>query len=215
MDADLSQTAMFLAAGGVQLQHVLFIAGVSMITVALLHRYRKKYKQNVRARITPQEQIERASQHRGLRGDLDQLMVEVEQLTKRFSTQLDAKSIELEQLLRRADERIAQLNQSADPYGVRDSQAGSSGDTARDAIAAIWSNPVESSDQAAPAEDATDALTGRVYAMADTGLGAADIARELDEQIGKVELILALREDQQEQESKKAGEQEVGPSPFS
>lgn len=38
-----------------------------------------------------------------------------------------------------------------------------------------------------------DPLTRSVYALADDGRSSVEIARELDEQIGKVELILALR----------------------
>ncbi len=194
MDAELPGIATLLAAVDSPLHYLLFIGGVSMITVALLYRYRKRYRQQARNRITPQEQIERTSQHRGLRGDIERLMVEVEQLTKRFATQLDAKSIELEHLLREADDRIAQLKQSADSYRVRDTRTDFTGAAGSDVAASLRTNPGATSVESDPIDDPTNALTGRVYAMADTGLGAADIARQLDEHIGKVELILALRE---------------------
>jgi hypothetical protein len=45
----------------------------------------------------------------------------------------------------------------------------------------------------AAAPVALDPLTRSVYELADGGLAAVDIARRLDEQVGKVELILALR----------------------
>lgn len=43
------------------------------------------------------------------------------------------------------------------------------------------------------AGDPSDPLTLSVYALADRGHEPLDIARQLDEQVGKVELILALR----------------------
>jgi hypothetical protein len=45
-----------------------------------------------------------------------------------------------------------------------------------------------------PAAPLLDPLTRSVYEHADTGLSALEIAQQLDEQVGKVELILALRE---------------------
>jgi len=41
--------------------------------------------------------------------------------------------------------------------------------------------------------DAVDPLAARVHELADSGFTSVAIARELDEQVGKVELILALR----------------------
>ncbi len=44
-----------------------------------------------------------------------------------------------------------------------------------------------------PLPNEPDPLTRSVYKLADSGHDTVSIARELDEQIGKVELILALR----------------------
>ena len=40
-----------------------------------------------------------------------------------------------------------------------------------------------------------DPLTTTVYELADAGHGPVEIAQQLEEQVGKVELILALRGD--------------------
>jgi hypothetical protein len=42
-------------------------------------------------------------------------------------------------------------------------------------------------------EDRTDPLNRRIYEMADQGLPPVEIARSLNQQTGKVELVLALR----------------------
>ena len=44
-----------------------------------------------------------------------------------------------------------------------------------------------------PAVSATNPLARRIYQLADSGRDSAQIAQELEEHIGKVELILALR----------------------
>jgi hypothetical protein len=42
-------------------------------------------------------------------------------------------------------------------------------------------------------QDDVDPVTRRVYGLADQGLTPVEIAGRLEEQVGKVELILALR----------------------
>ena len=196
MDAHLLIATPFLAESALQLSHLLFFAGVTLISISLLHRYRKRHRQQIDQSLTPQEHVEQSRQVRGLRGDLEHLMVEVEQLAKRMGSQLDAKAMTLEQLLQKAEEQIAAL----EALERRTQQAPTSTE-ASDPEAPTFPRPV--ADPAAPpaeAEPSTpadaetiDLLTRRVYAMADAGLAAMDIARQLGEQIGKVELILALR----------------------
>ena len=66
---------------------------ITLIAAGLLMHYRKRKASMVRERLDPNEQLDRNRQLRGIRGDLEDLMVEIEQLAKRFGTQLDAKSI--------------------------------------------------------------------------------------------------------------------------
>ena len=47
--------------------------------------------------------------------------------------------------------------------------------------------------QSTHADRTVDSLTLAVYERADAGRNPIEIARELEEQVGKVELILALR----------------------
>ena len=82
MDADLSRLSMVAVPGGCQVHDMLLLLGAILITAALLLRYRNRYRQE----LTAQERVERSRQLHGLRGDLEQLMVEVEQLAKRFAT---------------------------------------------------------------------------------------------------------------------------------
>lgn len=131
--------------------------GVLLIIVALMLGIRKK-RRRIAQRGTAREQLERMNQETAVRGDLEQLMVEIEQLAKRLGAQLDAKTLALEKLLHEADQVIEKLERGA-----------------------------------GPTEPPADPQTIRIYRLADEGRSPMEIAQELDEHVGKVELILALR----------------------
>ncbi|MEE9211302.1 MAG: hypothetical protein V3U29_01485 [Phycisphaeraceae bacterium] len=151
---------------------VLLLVGVSLVTVWLLSRLAKRSRRQAQTpTLSPQEHVERARQIRGVRGDLDELMVEVEQLAKRLGAQLDAKTIYLEKLLDRAERTAEQLRQ------LTDQDAAPSGSPS----AAASEAPLD------------DPLARSVYSLADQGLDPLAIARKIGEHVGKVELILALR----------------------
>lgn len=164
------------------LTSLLPLVGIVLILASLMMAIRKR-RQRQGQQITAREQLERMKQEKAVRGDLEHLMVELEQLTKRFGAQLDAKATHLEKLLAEADERIAELR--------RLQGDGETSEVQRDAWHAAdpWRSP-----QAATApESEDDALARQVYELADQGLAPLDIARRLNEHVGKVELVLALR----------------------
>ena len=170
------------------------ILGIVLVTTTLLMRLKKRRAKAARA-PTAQEQIQKNRQHRGMRGDLETLMVEIEELSKRFATQLDAKSIQLEGLLNEADQRIARLERLRQEVA----EAGSASfDAPRgyglpSAGQEVGSPPGDRPSTVIKGPD-NDPLTRSVYALADQGHDADQIARQLNEHVGKVELILALRQ---------------------
>ncbi len=174
-----------IMAGRFALADMLLVVGMALVTTSLLMVYRKRRRRRSVNSLTPHEQIERLKQQRGMRGDLEQLMVEIEQLAKRLSAQLDAKSIQLEQVIKAADERIDQLK----TWGQQTNESDRTEEPpwASSAIA-------NSATPTVPQTAADEPLAKAVYALADQGLEPADIAKQLNELIGKVELILALRE---------------------
>ncbi len=148
--------------------------GIALIVLALM-AFARKRRQRAAGGPTAREQIERSRQAQSVRGDLESLMVEIEQLARRMGAQLDAKSVQLERLIREADERLAQLERPRDlPPPTRASRASPT--------------PVDE-----PPPPPTDPLTRSVHDLADQGLTPVAIAQKLDEHVGKVELILALR----------------------
>lgn len=185
--------------GVLDFQNSLLLLGLAMVTISLMMRARKR-RMRQEPPLTAREQVERMKQARGMRGDLEELMVEIEQLAKRFGAQLDAKTMQLEQMLRDAESMVARLEE------LRRTTSGARGNAhAGEAEGAATSqapgdkpvlegagevDPVQST---GAADDPADPVARSVYELADQGLDAAQIARRLNEHVGKVELILALR----------------------
>jgi len=173
--------------GGNPLANYLLVAGVALLVFIFWFNVRKRVARN--ENLDPREKIERDKQVGGMKNDLRSMMVELDELTRRFSSQLDAKAVKLERLIEQADQRIAQLNgQVGAKHGVietPDAPEDEEGEPLREAASG--------GDEIA-AEDETDPLAENVYRLSDEGHDAGEIARQLDEHIGKVELILALRQ---------------------
>ncbi len=172
---------------------LLLLAGLALVTTSLMMRLAKRRREG-QEHLTFAERTERLRQQRAMRGDLEELMVEIEQMAKRLAAQLDAKTIHLERLIEEADHKIAQLQAA--------SRAGTPMPEPR---ADVLPPPAMTSAPVSPAPEPTvppapsrpaepeDRVTASVYRLADQGLDPLTIARELNEHVGKVELILALR----------------------
>lgn len=106
---------------------------------------------------------------------MTELLVELEQMARKMTAQLDTRAAKLEVLLKQADEKIAALR--------------SAGGSAAQAPAVVQPR-LEIAPGLAPLPDPRHA---EVYQLADEGLSARQIARQLNRPHGEVELILALR----------------------
>ena len=133
---------------------------------------RARVARRIRERPSARELIEQHKASRDRPGDVRALSAEFVEAARRLSAQLDNKTHRLESLLREADDRIAALRGAVEPPAAE---------------------PPATKPPAADPQRVVDPLTRAVYEQADTGLSAVEIARHLDEQVGKVELILALR----------------------
>lgn len=99
---------------------------------------------------------------------------------RRLGAEIDARAARLEALIRQADGRIAALAEATRPAAAA-------------ARAGEACPPEPPPLRVSLRPRAPDPLTQAVCERADGGMTAVQIARELDEQVGKVELILALR----------------------
>jgi len=105
-------------------------------------------------------------------------MAEMRELARACVAQIEERIARMEAAIREADERLARL------------------DAARTAEApAVTVRRIEPIRPPGSTPIGSDELSQRIFSLADEGRTAVDIARELAEHTGKVELILALREE--------------------
>ncbi len=149
----------------------LVIVGVGFYMTFMI---RGKIARRNAARPSSRELIEQLKAPVRLSSDAHSYTADLEQIARRLSAQLDNKARRLENLIDEADRRIAAMGALSDPPA---------------APPAPSSRPTGGNGNRSP-----DALTAAVYERADAGLSSVEIAQQLDEQVGKVELILALRE---------------------
>jgi hypothetical protein len=121
------------------------------------------------------------AQQRAVERQMQNLLVDLTEMARQIGAQLDTRAARLEALLREADERIAQLRGAgADPAAHDPSHHGGTAPSVHETSASAPASI------ASPHHD-------EVYALADEGRGAKEIAARLNRPSGEIELILALR----------------------
>jgi hypothetical protein len=108
------------------------------------------------------------AQQRAVERQMQNALVEMAEMARQISAQIDTRAAKLEALIREADQKIAAMK-------AQDSNG---------------SPPASSLPLDAPAQDPRHA---QVYALADQGHSCNDIAQRLNRPSGEIELILALR----------------------
>lgn len=123
------------------------------------------------------------SHQRNTERQMQNLLVELSEMARQITAQLDTRTQKLLMLIQDADERIAALQKiDRTPAPVRQTIPTQS-----------WSAAVEPPAAVELPPEPVDEQHQQVYTLADDGRNATDIARELNRPRGEVELILALR----------------------
>lgn len=108
----------------------------------------------------------------GVSEEVTALLAELAEMSRRISAQLDVRAAKLQDLIRQADARIEKLS-------------------------GLDSTPAAQADDLIDVEPAHEAVAvdpnANVYALADEGRSAGEIASRLGRPKGEIELILALR----------------------
>ncbi len=150
---------------------MLMAMGVVILTVMALSSLRRRMRQQSRqTALAPRERIEKFETDAKRRQLVDGYMANAEELTSRLAAHMDNKAAWLEKLIEDADERIRRLELIEHRHAQESSQA-----------------------SGAPPEPGEDPMKRRIYELADQGLRPLEIAQQLDQHTGKVELVLALR----------------------
>lgn len=131
------------------------------------------------------------ARQRGVERDMQNLLVELSEMSRQISAQLDTRAAKLELLVREADEKIASLQ------SLRSLQQAGTGERAGPGAEPGSSAPAghdgPASSRSASASDPIDPRHRPIYDLADRGLEVSQIAQQLERPRGEVELILALR----------------------
>jgi len=115
---------------------------------------------------------------------LDAVIRDTDELAERLAAAMDARAERLEGLIRDADDRIRRLELARTRLAPEPSFAHQSQPT--QAARLPQSHP-------GSLDSGADPVHSQVFALADQGLSALEIARRLGQPTGQVELILALR----------------------
>lgn len=173
MAPDPSQTPLIETLG--PLPAVVMVAAIVGFAMFMVFSVRGKIAQRNAARPSGRQLVDQMKNHpRVVASDSQGLAADLHDTARRLGAQLDNKAHRLEKLIEEADQRIAALGHRTGP--------------AENASDGAPAPPTRSN-----GERQIDSLTQEVYEQADAGRSAVEIAQRLDEQVGKVELILALR----------------------
>jgi len=173
--------------GGSALPGILMTLGVLAVGLSVWWSLRKKLRHGfAQARESTHDKIQRvrSGATSGQRDRIETYMADAEELTRRLAAILENKAERVEALIDRAEARIAEMEGKAQSPRVTTRRVEPSSsqpvraDVAPDAIR----------------YEAADPIAVDVYRLADEGRTSVEIAKELDEHTGKVELILALRD---------------------
>lgn len=152
---------------------MLLAAGVGVMLIWSIASLRKRMRRTAAA-PSPRERMDALKQRQRDRDSIESVMVDAEELARRLAAHLDNKAARIERLLEDADSAIQRLESLAEQ--------------------AKASRPGAHSAGGAEAPSAPDPIVRKIYRLSDEGRAPLDIAHELDEQVGKVELVLALRD---------------------
>ncbi|RMD62599.1 MAG: hypothetical protein D6824_06545 [Planctomycetota bacterium] len=171
---------------------MLLTAGVAVLTlwaVLALRRRLRRRRQSARTPTKPPTASVSQSRVDRQRAEIEQLMVDAEELVRRLAALLDNKAARAEQTLDRLEARLREVERHAallpsDPASARMRPNSSAPETA--------AQPTAPASVLETTTAPMDPLREEVVKLAGEGLTPVEIASRLNEQVGKVELILAL-----------------------
>jgi hypothetical protein len=143
-----------------------------------------KKKKDPLARPAPEPGLAR---QRAVERDVSNLLVELSEMTRQMTAQIDTRAAKLDALIREADEKMALLRSLGHGQG---GGGGPHGVLIEAKLLESDAVPMRPAEDSVPPVDPRHA---EVYDLADEGQSAQDIARQTGRPRGEVELILALR----------------------
>lgn len=149
---------------------LLCVLGVLVGYALLRSSQRIKGKGRLSDRASRNIAVKNLSNQSELRGDLERLIVELQELSRQINAHIDTRFCKLDVLIRQADQRIKRLEQL-------------------NGSAKTDENPVNDGN----GTEQIDPQREIIYKLADAGRSPVEIAQQLDKHRGEIELILSLR----------------------
>ena len=144
------------------------LAGGALVVCFVMMRLSRQRRGQAAAQGRPMSARDQIRQEAGVSGRVDDMMVQLAELARTTTAQIETRYTKLEVLLEDADKKIARLESLLAAGGTTGAVNSAAAETVRPEHA-------------------------RIHALADSGKSAVQIAGEVGRDVGEVELILALR----------------------
>jgi hypothetical protein len=169
---------------------VLLVLCATVIMIVLLRRH--QFRSTSRREMS-RDHIARIRDQHKLRESMDELLLQLEEVSRRVGAQVDTKFAKLETVIRDADERIARLEGVLGRSGDTRPQPRAPGSAKREGAGETPAGGTDTPAAPNPAEP-PDPRFQRVYELIDAGSSPIKAAEQLGLPLGEVELILDLRD---------------------
>lgn len=178
MATNLTQLMLAAAMEG----YAILVGVVLLVAIMLRLTYRKQRAQGPSPGTFAREHLAKIKEEHGMKGDIEELMVQLQELSRDIGAQIDTRFAKLEASIQSADERIETLQKL-----IRTAQAKPAIDLMADDD--VKPQPIQPQP---PKPAAVDVLRSRILALADAGKDPIEIAMEIGRTPGEIELILSL-----------------------
>ncbi len=188
----LATSALFacaLLAGGATptdgASQLVMLAGLVLVVISLMVFTHRRVRRAQNAKLIPaRKRYNENSRYTAIRSGIDEAITQLDQLARQVHGQLDTRFAKLEAVIRDADERIERLSKLSKRNMA---------DAALD-VTLEEEDPLNTFPAVASAEGHSPSHAhANVWRLADSGMSAPDIAKDVGKLTGEVELILSLR----------------------
>jgi hypothetical protein len=176
-----------LAADWIDPRQLAIIAAILLATIVVLNMRRRRRPLDGSPKQYRREIDAANAQTSAVKRNMEELLVELQELSRKISAQIDTKFVKLEQSIADADKRISTLRALIEEARAAGTQQPT---TAEGGPGAIQAAPAPEKQGTRPPPDPR---YRQIYMLADEGHTPVQIARELGHTVGEVELILNLR----------------------
>jgi len=173
----------------------LMVVGVILLGLIFSISIRSKIAARKAAQPSPRQRIDQIKAARQSRDDFHVMSAEIHDTVHELSAKLINRAEQLEQLIDQADRCRAELQTLIEQvsHTTKSSQDPETEYPSSPPPTPPHTSPVSPDPPSSEIVGNLDPLTQSVYELADSGKTTLEIAQQLDEQIGKVQLILSLR----------------------